>query len=177
MYSKKLMEHFMNPRNVGEIENADGVGIAGNIVCGDVMQIFIKVNKSADDKFQNRKDFEHSRAERCDNKHNPNHDLIKDIKFKTLGCAAAIATSSMITEIVRGKTIEEGLKITKADVAEALDGLPPIKMHCSNLASDALVEAIYDYFSKNKYEISEGLKNAHERIKKERDYAKSMGEK
>ncbi len=160
MYSKKVMEHFMNPRNTGEIENADGVGIAGNMICGDVMQMFIKVNKSADG-----------------NVHNPNHDLIEDIKFKTMGCAAAIATSSMITEIARGKTIGESLKITKADVAEALDGLPPIKMHCSNLASDALTEAIYDYFSKNKYEISEGLKNAHERIKKERDYAESIGEK
>lgn len=160
MYSKKVIEHFMNPSNAGEIENADGVGIAGNMVCGDVMHMFIKVNKSADG-----------------NKHDPNHDIIEDIKFKTMGCAAAIATSSMITEIVRGKTIEEGLKITKADVAEALDGLPPIKMHCSNLASDALAEAIYDYFSKNKYEISEGLKNAHERIKKEREYAEGRGEK
>jgi len=138
---------------------------------------FIKVNKSADGNVQNSKDFEHLRAERGDNKHDPNHDLIEDIKFKTMGCAAAIATSSMITEIARGKTIEESLKITKADVAEALDGLPPIKMHCSNLASDALAEAIYDYFSKNNYEISEGLKNAHERIKKEVEYAEGRGEK
>ncbi len=157
MYSKKVMEHFMNPMNAGEIENADGTGIAGNMICGDVMQIFIKVKKSAGG--------------------NGKHDIIEDIKFKTMGCAAAIATSSMITEIARGKTIEEGLKITKADVADALDGLPPIKMHCSNLASDALAEAIYDYFSKNKYEISEGLKNAHERIKQERDYAEGLGEK
>jgi len=157
MYSKKVMEHFMNPRNAGEIENADGVGIAGNMVCGDVMQMFIKVNKSADG--------------------NVMHNIIGDIKFKTMGCAAAIATSSMITEIAKGKTIEEALKITKADVADALDGLPPIKMHCSNLASDALAEAIYDYISKNKYRIPEGLENAHNRIKKEREYAEHLGEK
>ncbi|OQX18569.1 MAG: iron-sulfur cluster assembly scaffold protein [Candidatus Altiarchaeales archaeon A3] len=163
MYSKKVMEHFMNPRNVGEIENADGVGLAGNMICGDVMQIFIKVKKIADGN--------------NNNKHDPNYDFIEDIKFKTIGCAAAIATSSMITEIARGKTIEEGLKITKADVAEALDGLPPIKMHCSNLASDALAEAIYDYFSKNTYEIPEGLKNAHEKIKKDKEYAEHLGEK
>jgi len=136
----------MNPRNAREIENTDGVGIAGNMVCGDVMQIFIKVNKSADG--------------------NNKHGLIKDIKFKTMGCADSITTSSMITEIARGKTIEESLKITKANVAEAFDGLPLRKKHCSNLASDALAEAIYDYFSKNNYEISEGLKNAHERIKR-----------
>ncbi|NCN65148.1 MAG: iron-sulfur cluster assembly scaffold protein [Candidatus Altiarchaeum hamiconexum] len=157
MYSKKVMEHFMNPRNAGEIEKADGVGIAGNMVCGDVMQIFIKVNKSADG--------------------NNKHDLIEDIKFKTMGCAAAIATSSMITEIAMRKTAEEGLKITMEDVADALDGLPPVKMHCSNLALDALAEAIYDYFSKNNYEISEDLKNAHKRIKKEREYAEHLGGK
>lgn len=157
MYSKKVMEHFMNPRNAGEIEKADGVGIAGNMVCGDVMQIFIKVNKSADG--------------------NNKHDLIEDIKFKTMGCAAAIATSSMITEIAMRKTTEEGLKITMEDVADALDGLPPVKMHCSNLALDALAEAIYDYFSKNNYEISEDLKNAHKRIKKEREYAEHLGGK
>jgi len=147
----------MNPRNAGEIEKADGVGIAGNMVCGDVMQIFIKVNKSADG--------------------NNKHDLIEDIKFKTMGCAAAIATSSMITEIAMRKTTEEGLKITMEDVADALDGLPPVKMHCSNLALDALAEAIYDYFSKNNYEISEDLKNAHKRIKKEREYAEHLGGK
>ena len=157
MYSKKVMEHFMNPRNAGEIEKADGVGIAGNMVCGDVMQIFIKVNKSADG--------------------NNKHDLIEDIKFKTMGCAAAIATSSMITEIAMRKTAEEGLKITMEDVADALDGLPPVKMHCSNLALDALAEAIYDYFSKNNYEISEDLKNAHKRIKKDREYAEHLGGK
>jgi len=157
MYTKKVIEHFMNPKNAGEIENADGVGITGNIVCGDVMKIFIKVNKSADG--------------------NNKHDIIEDIKFKTMGCAAAIATSSMITEIAKGKTIEEGLKITKEDVADALGKLPPIKMHCSNLASDALAEAIYDYFSKNNYEILESLKNTHERIKKEKEYAEHLGEK
>lgn len=142
---------------MGEIENADGIGIAGNIVCGDVMKIFIKVKKSEDNNYMNY--------------------VIEDIKFKTLGCAAAIATSSMITELAKGKTIKDALKITKADVADALDGLPPIKMHCSNLASDALKEAIYDYCSKNNYEIPENLKKEHERIKKEREYAESLGSK
>lgn len=117
MYSDKVLEHFKNPRNVGEIPDADGVGKVGNPVCGDVMFIYIKVKD----------------------------DIINDIKFKTLGCGAAIATSSMITEMARGKTIEEAKKISRGDVAEALDGLPPQKMHCSNLASDGLKAAIEDY--------------------------------
>jgi nitrogen fixation NifU-like protein len=122
MYSEKVMEHFKNPRNMGEIKDADGVGTVGNPVCGDMMTIYIKVK---------------------DNR-------LEDIKFKTFGCGAAIATSSMMTELAKGKTLEEGLKITRANVADALGGLPPIKMHCSNLAADALHAAIEDYYKKQK---------------------------
>jgi len=114
MYTEKVMEHFKNPRNVGEIPDADGVGTVGNPVCGDLMTIYIKVK---------------------DNR-------LVDIKFKTFGCGSAIATSSMITELAKGKTLEEGLKITRANVADELGGLPAIKMHCSNLAADALHAAI-----------------------------------
>lgn len=117
MYSEKVMDHFSNPRNVGEIEDASGVGQVGNAVCGDVMKVFIKVEDGK----------------------------IVDAKFKTFGCGAAIATSSMVTELVKGKTIEEALAISNKAVAEALDGLPANKMHCSNLAADALHEAIKDY--------------------------------
>jgi len=120
MYSEKVIEHFMNPRNVGEIPDADGVGTVGNPVCGDLMTMYIKVE---------------------DNK-------LVDIKFKTFGCGAAIATSSMTTELAMGKTVEEAMNITRADVAKNLGGLPPIKMHCSNLAADALHEAIKDYQKK-----------------------------
>ena len=123
MYSEKVMEHFQNPRNVGEIENADGVGEIGNPVCGDIMKLYIKVD---------------------DNR-------ITDAKFKTFGCGAAIATSSMVTELVKGKTLEEAEKISRNTVAEALDGLPPVKMHCSNLAADALHKAIEDYRKKAKH--------------------------
>jgi nitrogen fixation NifU-like protein len=122
LYSEKVMDHFQNPRNVGEIEDADGVGEIGNPVCGDIMKLYIKVK---------------------DNR-------ILDAKFKTFGCGAAIATSSMITELVKGKTLEEAERISKNTVAEALDGLPPIKMHCSNLAADALHKAIEDFKSKGK---------------------------
>ena len=121
-YSEKVMEHFMNPRNMGEVPDADAVGRVGNPVCGDVMEIYIKVR---------------------DNR-------IVDIGFKTMGCAAAIATSSMITELAKGKTLEEAEKITRNDVADALDGLPPIKMHCSNLAADGLRNAIKNYRAKQR---------------------------
>ena len=114
----------MNPRNVGEIKDADGVGKVGNPVCGDIMYVYIKVGKKS------------------------GKEIISDIKFKTLGCAAAIATSSMITELAKGKTLEQAKKITRDDVASALQGLPPIKMHCSNLASEALRKAILDYKKK-----------------------------
>lgn len=120
MYSEKVMDHFANPRNVGEIPDADGVGKVGNPQCGDVMWLYIKVKD----------------------------DIITDIKFKTFGCGAAIATSSMITEMARGKTLEEAKKISRQDVATSLDGLPPQKLHCSNLAADALREAIKDYEAK-----------------------------
>ena len=121
MYSAKVMEHFSNPRNVGVMEDASGVGTVGNPVCGDIMKIFIKVEDNT----------------------------IKEIKFQTFGCGAAIATSSMVTDLAKGKTIDEALKLTNLAVAEALDGLPPIKMHCSNLAADALKAAIVDYKLKN----------------------------
>jgi len=129
MYSEKVMEHFQNPRNVGKLENPDGVGKQGNPVCGDVMELAIKVK---------------------DNK-------IKDAKFQTFGCCAAIATSSIITEMVKGKTLEEAEKISKKAVAEALDGLPPAKMHCSNLAADALHAAIENYKEKQKDQNLEEL--------------------
>ena len=117
MYSEKVMDHFRNPRNMGEMENPDGVGKVGNPVCGDMMELYIKVE----------------------------NDIITDVKFMTFGCGAAIATSSMVTELVKGKTLDEALKISNATVAEALDGLPPVKMHCSVLAEDALKGAIEDY--------------------------------
>lgn len=120
MYSPKVMQNFSNPQNVGEIPDADGVGTVGNPVCGDLMTIYIKVRD----------------------------DRIAEIKFKTFGCGAAIATSSMITQMAKGKTIEEALKITRNDVANELEGLPPQKMHCSNLAADALAAAIADYRKK-----------------------------
>ncbi len=122
MYTEKVKEHFLNPRNVGEIKNPDGFGKVGNPVCGDVMAIYIKVK----------------------------NNRITDIKFKTFGCTAAIATSSVLTEMVKGKKIDEALKITRDDVANELGGLPAIKMHCSNLAADALREAIKDYKNKKK---------------------------
>jgi nitrogen fixation protein NifU and related proteins len=120
VYSEKVLNHFKNPHNVGEIKDADGVGSVGNPVCGDMMTIYIKVKE----------------------------DKIEDIKFKTYGCGAAIATSSMTTELAKGKTLEEAMDITRQSVADALDGLPPVKMHCSNLAADALHEAIKNYKKK-----------------------------
>ena len=127
MYSKKVMEHFLNPRNKGKLEDADAVGRVGNPVCGDIMWVYIKVGK-------NKK----------------GEEIIKDIKFKTMGCVAAIATSSMVTELAKSKTLDEAGMITRDDVAKSLGGLPPIKMHCSNLAADALREAIKDYKKKKK---------------------------
>ena len=121
MYTDKVMDHFSNPRNIGEIQNADGIGEVGNPVCGDMMSFYINVE---------------------DNK-------IADIKFKTFGCVAAIAVSSMVTEMAMGKTLDEAKKITKKSVAESLDGLPKEKMHCSNLGADALAKAIEDFESKN----------------------------
>jgi len=120
VYTDKVLDHFRNPRNMGEIPDADGVGTVGNPVCGDLMSIYIKVK----------------------------NNRIEDIKFKTFGCGAAIATSSMITELAKGKTLDEAMKISRGDVASSLDGLPPIKMHCSNLAADGLHAAIQDYLKK-----------------------------
>lgn len=117
MYTKKVMDHFTNPRNMGEIENADGVGTVGNAKCGDIMRIYLKVED----------------------------DIIKDVKFKTFGCGAAVATSSIATELVMGKTIQEAMKITNDAVVEALDGLPKAKVHCSLLAEEALQAALWDY--------------------------------
>jgi len=117
MYSEKVMDHFSNPRNVGEIENADGVGLVGNAKCGDIMKMYLKVEDG----------------------------VIVDVKFKTFGCGAAIATSSMATEMVKGKTLQEALQLTNKAVAEALDGLPPVKMHCSLLAEEAIHAAVEDY--------------------------------
>lgn len=119
-YSNKVMEHFAHPRNVGEIENPDGIGHVGNPICGDIMEMYIKVKDN----------------------------VITDVKFKTFGCGAAIATSSMATEMIKGKTIEEALSLTNKAVAEALDGLPPVKMHCSVLAEEAVKAAIDDYLKK-----------------------------
>lgn len=119
-YSEKVMEHFLNPRNVGEIPDASGIGTVGNPICGDIMKMFLKIE----------------------------NDVIVDVKFKTFGCGAAISTSSMVTEMVKGKTVEEALKISNKAVAEALGGLPPVKMHCSVLAEQALRSALADYYKK-----------------------------
>ena len=119
-YSEKVMDHFMNPRNVGEIENADGVGTVGNAKCGDIMKMYLKIE----------------------------NDVVVDCKFKTFGCGAAIATSSMATELIKGRTIDEVLKLTNNAVVEALDGLPPVKVHCSVLAEEAVKSALADYYKK-----------------------------
>lgn len=124
-YSEKVMDHFANPRNVGEIENADGIGEVGNSKCGDIMKMYIKVD----------------------------NDIIRDCKFKTFGCGAAVATSSMATEMVMGKTIEEAMEVTNKAVMEALDGLPPVKVHCSLLAEEAIHAALWDYAEKHHIEI------------------------
>ncbi len=128
-YSEKVMEHFMNPQNVGEIENASGVGEVGNVKCGDIMKIFLDVDKDT--------------------------QIINDVKFKTFGCGSAIASSSMATEMIKGKTIQEALEVTNKAVAEALDGLPPVKMHCSVLAEQAIKAALIDYSKKEGIEIPE----------------------
>lgn len=120
MYSQKVMDHFTSPRNVGEIEDANAVGEVGNAKCGDIMKMYLKIED----------------------------DIIKDVKFQTFGCGAAIATSSIATELIKGKTVEEALKVTNKSVAEALDGLPPVKMHCSVLAQEAIYAAVADYYTR-----------------------------
>ena len=129
MYSEKVMDHFQNPRNVGEIENAAGVGTVGNAKCGDIMRIYLDIDEN---------------------------QIIRDVKFKTFGCGAAVATSSMATEMVKGKTIQEAMQVTNKAVMEALDGLPPVKVHCSLLAEEAIHAALWDYAEKNHLTI-EGL--------------------
>ena len=125
IYSEKVMEHFQNPRNVGEIEDANGVGEVGNAKCGDIMKIYLKVEDN----------------------------IIQDVKFKTFGCGSAIASSSMATELIKGKTLDEAWELTNKAVAEALDGLPPVKMHCSVLAEEAIHKAINDYRAGNGLEV------------------------
>ena len=144
-YSKKVIEHFKNPHNQGIIKNADAVGKVGNPICGDIMLLYIKVRKD-------RK----------------GREIIKDIKFETLGCVAAIATSSIITDLAKGQTLEKAMKIDQDKVVKSLGGLPPIKLHCSVLAAGALSEAIYNYLSKNKKKIPQELQEKHQRIEREK---------
>lgn len=129
MYSEKVMDHFSNPRNVGEIENPSGVGTVGNAKCGDIMRMYLNIDENG---------------------------VIQEAKFKTFGCGAAVATSSMATELVKGKTVQEALEVTNKAVMEALDGLPPVKVHCSLLAEEAIHAALWDYAEKNGIKI-EGL--------------------
>ena len=136
IYSDKVMDHFQNPRNVGEIEDASGVGEVGNVKCGDIMKIYLKVEDN----------------------------IIKDVKFKTFGCGSAIASSSMATELIKGKTIDEAWDLSNKAVAEALDGLPPVKMHCSVLAEEAIHKAINDYREKNGMEVVEFEETDHDEL-------------
>lgn len=131
LYSEKVMDHFQHPRNVGEIENADGIGEVGNPVCGDIMKIYLKIENG----------------------------IIEDVKFKTFGCGSAIASSSMATELIKGKSVEDALELTNKAVVEALDGLPARKVHCSVLAEDAIKLALLDYYKKNGLEVPEKIKN------------------
>ena len=142
MYSEKVMDHFNNPRNVGEIENASGVGTVGNAKCGDIMRIYLDIDEET--------------------------KVIKECKFKTFGCGAAVATSSMATELVKGKTIYDALQITNKAVMEALDGLPPVKVHCSLLAEEAIHAALWDYAEKNGITI-EGLEKPKNDISEEEE--------
>lgn len=141
MYSEKVMDHFENPRNMGEIENPSGVGTVGNAKCGDIMRMFLDIDDDG---------------------------VIRNVKFKTFGCGAAVATSSMATELVKGKTIQEALQVTNRAVMEALDGLPPVKVHCSLLAEEAIHAALWDYAEKNNLVI-EGLKKPREDISEEHE--------
>lgn len=142
MYSEKVMDHFTNPRNVGEVENASGVGTVGNAKCGDIMCIYLDIDENG---------------------------IIQDVKFKTFGCGAAVATSSMATELVKGKTVHEALNVTNKAVMEALDGLPPVKVHCSLLAEEAIHAALWDYAEKHSIVI-DGLKKPVEDIEEDEEY-------
>ncbi len=154
MYNEKVMEHFQNPKNMGDMKNPDATGRVGNVVCGDLMHIHIKVGKDKE-----------------------GDEIIEDIKYQTFGCVAAISTSSMVTELAKGKKIKEALKIDKEAIANELGGLPQIKYHCSILAADALAEAIYEYLRKNKREIPENLKKRHKKIKKDREIVEKKQQK
>ena len=146
LYSDKVMDHFQNPRNIGKIDNPDGVGKVGNIICGDVMHLYIKVGKNE-----------------------AGEEIVEDVKYETFGCVAAISTSSMVTDLAKGQRLEEAMRIDKNDIADSLGGLPKVKFHCSILAADALAESIYDYLSKNNREIPEDLKERHNKIQKEKE--------
>jgi len=145
LYSKEIMKHFRHPRNVGKMKNYDGLGKIGNLLCGDILWLYIKVGKNKQGK-----------------------EIIKRASFLTFGCTIAIANSRLITTMVRGKTLEKAMKITKEKLLKKLGKVPPFKIHCSLLAVDALSEAIYDYFLKNKKEIPKELQKRHERIKREK---------
>ena len=144
-FTPKVIKYFRKPHNYGRMKNPDGVGKVGNPVCGDVMWLYIRVEK-------NKK----------------GEEIIKDIKFETFGCVAAVATSSVITDLAKGKTLKEAMKINREKIVKSLGGLPPIKVHCSVLAAGALSEAIYDYLSKNKKEIPKEIESLHRRIEKEK---------
>ena len=141
MYSVKVLEHFQNPHNYGKIKNPSGVGKAGNLRCGDLMHLYIKVDKD---------------------------EVIKDIKFETFGCAAAIATSSVVTDLAKGKKVQDALRISSQDIVKSLGGLPIVKIHCSLLAMDALAEAVYDYLKKNKKEIPKEIEKKHKVLEKQK---------
>jgi len=145
LYTKKVIEHFRNPHNWGKIQNSDSIGKVGNIYCGDVMWLYIKIGKDK-----------------------KGREIIKDVKFETYGCAAAIATSSVITDLIKGKTLEQALEFNGEKIVKKLGGLPLIKIHCSVLAADALYEAIYHYLKKKKKEIPEKLIKIHQRIEKDK---------
>jgi len=144
MYTERVIEHFREPHNMGKLEDYSAIGKVGNVVCGDVMWLYIKVEP--DDR---------------------GRDVIRDISWETFGCTAAIATSSMVSDLAKGKTLEEAIEITNQDVASELGGLPPVKMHCSALAADALNEAIYEYLTQHDRDVPEALIKRHERIEKE----------
>jgi len=144
VYTERVMEHFRHPHNMGKLADYSAIGKVGNIVCGDVMWLYIRVEKNAQ-----------------------NHDVIADISWETFGCTAAIATSSMVSDLAKGKTLEEAIAITNQDVAHELGGLPPVKMHCSALAADALNEAIYNYLSDQKRDVPDVLRRRHERVEKD----------
>ena len=145
MYTKQVMEHFKKPHNFGKIKNPNAIGQAGNIVCGDVMQLYLRIEKDKKGK-----------------------EIIKNVGFETFGCVAAIATSSVITDLIKGKTINEALDFNREKIVKELGGLPPIKLHCSVLAADALYEAIYNYLTKEKRAIPKKLQVVHQRIDTEK---------